>query len=772
GLALSFIILLYVSDSLRYDRFHKNNDRIYRLISDSEKWGLVTSSHANTLGDRILEESSGIEKLLIISKFINPLKLEKDNDLFPESEMYLVDSNFFELMSFDLEYGNPGSALKNPYSIVISKAISEKYFGKEDPIGKSIILWDKDNSYELRVTGVMEEIPRLSTFRPQILLAAELARKMGFKKDDENEYDTRQCYTYVLLHKNQDIKKIEDELSALSLKYNPVFEFKIKLQNIKDIYLRSSGYQDGSIKKGNPKDVKVFSIIGILIIFISCINYIIISIAQSASRNKEIALKKIFGASRQKIIRQILNESVLISLIALPTALVLVEIFIPSINNLFKVELILNYFKDSWYLLLMIIITIAIGLLSGSYIALYLSKLKPVGILKLKFGIKGSRNYLGKSLIIIQIMIFTGLIFSCSVIIKQINFAKTIDHGFNQNNLLSLDCSYMNSNNEITKPLSKLYPQFIESIRQNPDIINASACFRGPSTSSFRKLAYTNPENPDKNIVMEALDIKYDFIKTVGFKLIDGRSFSRDFASDSVNSVIINEEGVKALGLINPVGKIIKRGMREYKIIGVIKNFFMHSVQDLIPPIILSITNNDFLMEVVIRYKPEKIKKVLSFVEDEYGKIDSEAPFNVQYYDQKITNLYGSERLFARNIIIFTLIAIFIAAMGLFGFSLYMVQLKTKEIGIRKCLGANNFRIITFINNEFIVLTVIANIIIQPIVWIIMNNWLRNYAYRTSIDITVIITSLLISTLIILLTINININIAARKKPADTLRSE
>lgn len=772
GLALSFIILLYVSDSLSYDRFHKNSDRLYRVISNSEKWSLITANCSYALTDRIAEESSDIDKILTISRFTYTLKLQKGDEFFLESDKYYVDSSFFNIMSFDLEYGDPGQALTDPYSIVISKSIAKKYFDEENPLGKSIILWDRDNSYELQVTGIMNEIPRLSTFRPQILLTTELGKKIRSEEISDNKYNSRDCYTYVFLHKNHELEKIEEELSAISLKYNPDHEYKIELQNIADIYMGSSGYHGSHMKQGNPKYARVFYIVGILILIISCINYIIISIAQSAARNKEIAIKKIIGASRRKIIKQILNESVLLSIIALPTALVLVEIFIPSINNLFKVELILNYFNDPHYLLYMIIITIVIGLLSGSYIALYLSKLKPVSILKLKFGLKGSRNYLGKSLIIFQVIIFTGLIFSCTVIFKQIHFAKSIDQGFNQNNLLSLDCTYMNSNNVFTKPLGKHYPQFIESIRQNPDIINASGCVMGPSTSSWGKTTYTNPEIPDKEITFEGLMIKYDFIETLGFEIIKGRSFSEEFASDSVSFVIINEEGVEALGFTDPVGKIIKRGKREYEIIGVIKNFFMHSVQDKISPIILSIANNFYLMEVVVRYNPENIIQVLSFLKDEYKKIDAEASFNVQYYDQKIANLYRSERLFGRNIIIFTIIAILTAALGLFGFSLYMAKQKTKEIGIRKSLGASNLRIINLINKDFILLSAIANIIAQPVVWIIMNKWLQNYSYRTSIGIDIIVFSFLISTLIVLLTININTNIAARKKPVDTLRYE
>ena len=772
GLALSFMILLYVSDSFNFDKFHKNRNNTYRIILNSEKWSYRSAENSYMFSDRIKEEMTGIMEVLSISQYTSTLKLQNHEEPQFEKNMYYVDNNIFKVMSFELEFGDPDTALDNPFSIVMTKKMASKYFDEENPIGQSITIITRDKEYEVQLTGILKDIPRLSTFRPEILLTAEFGKINREENINKNKYNTTDCYIYLLLNDKENKADVEGKLTNLLIKYLPETEDKLELQNIKNIYLGSLGIWDNDLLKGNAKNVKVFSIIGILILLISCINYIIISIAQSSSRNKEIAIKKVVGSSRSKLIKQILNESVLLVLLALPTALVLVEIFLPVINNLFKVELKLNYINEPRYLIIMIIITIIVGLLSGVYIALYLSKLKPVSIFKQKLRLKGSKNYFGKALIIFQVLIFTGLIFTCLVIYKQINYAKSIDQGFNKNNLLSMKCIYTNSNNIFTNPLKTKYQYFIESIKQNSDIINASGCVIGPITRSSGQSSYINPENPDQKVIFESLSVKHDFVETLEFEIIEGRSFSDKLTSDSISAVILNEEGIKAFGLTDPIGKIIKKGESEYIIIGVVKNFFMHSVHELISPMIINIAPDKFIMEVIVRYRPEKIKQVLNFLEEKLNKIDPEAPFKVDYYKEKIDNLYKSEISFGRNIIIFSIIAIFTATLGLFGFSLYMSRQRIKEIGIRKVLGGSVFGINKNINKEFIVLSIIANIIAQPIVWIIMNNWLQNYSYRISIGIDISVLSFLISTLIVLLTISININLAIRKNPIDTLRYE
>lgn len=772
GLALSFVILLYVSDSLSYDRFHENKNEIFRLTSISKIWDDVVAEGSFLLSERIREEITDTENVLTISTYANSLELQKDEEFLYERKMYYVDNNFFRIMSFELEYGDPKTALDDPFSIVITKKMAIKYFDKKNPIGKSILVRNGDQEYELWVTGILKDIPRLSTFRPEIMLSTKLRKIIIPEPNIRSKYMGSDCSIFLLLHNGQNKIETESKLTKLLHKYYPEDEGDIELQNIRDFYLGSSGMANNDLYTGDIKMIRIFSILGILILLISCVNYIIISIAQSATRNKEIAIKKIVGASRQNVIKQILNESVILCIVAFPTALVLVEIFLPTVNNLFDIELKLFYFDGPQFILLMLGITILVGLLSGLYVAIYLSKLKPVSILKQKFRLTGSKNYLGKALIIFQIIIFTSLIFSCLVIYKQVHFAKSIDQGFDKNNLMSINCIY-NRGSDAKNPLSANYQQFIDAIRLNTDIVNASGCTNGPISNSSRISLYTNPENPDKSVIFESLSGKYNLIETLGFDLIEGRNFSEQFASDSIYSVIINEEGVKALGLTDPIGKTIKKDTSEYIIIGVIKDFFMHSVHELIPPMVLSIAPDNYIREVLLRYKPGKTEQVLVFLNNKFDEISTEGVrIRVQFYNEKIDKMYNSEKLFGRNIIIFSIIAIITASLGLFGFSLFMSRQKTKEIGIRKVLGASVLKINKTINSEFIILSLIANILIQPFVWIIMNKWLDNYAYRTSIGIDVIIFSFLISTLIVLLTINININLAARKNPVDTLRYE
>lgn len=774
GLATSFLILLYIADSSAYDKFHKNRDRIYRIISDSKTYSIRSATNSYMFADRLIEEIPEIEEVTTLSDNTYRIFIKKEDEFIYEHNIQYADQNLLKVLSFDMIYGDSETALKDLYSVVLTESTAIKYFNTNMVVGRNLTIRVGGDLYDLTVTGVIKDLPRLSSLKFPMLLSSKLGRIIESEDIERWKYTSDDCNIYLLLHRNQDIKEIEGKIKRVSDKYISHDPLDYDLQNIKNIYLKSDDIRRNQNQKGDLKNVRIFSIVGILILIISCLNYIITSIAQTVTRNKEIAIRKITGATRKNVIGQILGESILLTILAFPTALVLVEIFLPTVNKLFKVKLLLNYFDNPQYVFVMLAITLFVGLISGGYIALYLSGLKPVNILRQTFSIKGSKNYLGKLLIIFQTLIFTGLIFSSLVIFKQIQFAKNIDQGFNKNNLICIYASYINSNNEYILPLStnSAYKTFIEELNQNSDIINASGCSVGPITGSWSKGTYYNPETPEKQITFVGLAVKYNFIETMEFDLIQGRSFSLDYASDSVNAVILNEEGVKALELTEPIGKIINRDTIQYLIIGVIRDFHMFSVQEEIPPIIAKITPTKHIMEVSVRYNPEKRKEVIDFLSTKYKKFAPDAQLQYVFYDDKISWMYGDEKSFGRNLIIFSVIAIIIAALGLFGFSLFISHQKTKEIGIRKALGSSVFRINKLFIKEFITLTLIANILAQPVVWILMNKWLQNYAYRTSIDYTVIISSFLISTIIVILTVNININIAARKKPVDTLRYE
>ena len=766
GLATSFIIFIYVSDSLSYDRYHKNHKNIYRVTSKRKVYyqeqTFVRSYYTFQEAIKIKEDVPEIKEVLTIS--INPsLRIE-----FPEYidrsdywRIHTADKNIFNVFSIDLLYGNKETALSNPFSIIISEEMVEKYFKDKNPLGQIMTVKYETKEYDLTITGVLKKIPKTSTFNPGFLLSGELARKFNQESLTKYGYNYFPCEIYILLQDEHDIKKIENKLGVISEIYLTKDEVKYELQNIKDVYLKSEyRFQTRKIK-----NIRIFSIIGILILLISSINYIILSIAQTSKRTKEIAIRKISGASRMRIIKQVLGESVLLSFIAFPSALVLVEIALPYVNNLFNEELALNYFRMPLYLIAMLMITLLTGTLSGGYIALYLSGLQAISIFKQKLNFKKSGNYFGKVLIIFQIGVFTALLFSTLVIYKQIIYANNFSYGFNKENLIYLNNHYYEGVKTI-RPFDNIYPTVINEIKQNANIIDVGASSKIPLSMARTILKFNPPDNPNKTIEFESLGITtYNFNDLIGFEIIQGRGFRENFAADS-NSIIINEKAVKELGINNPIGTVINKK----EIIGVLKNFHMYSIHEKIPPLVILPDNS--LEYIFIRYKKGSEKEVHNYLEKIWKKYAPDAPFEPGFFEDIIKNSVNSEKKFSENIMSFTFIAIFLAVLGLFGFSLFISRQKTKEIGIRKALGASVTGINKLISKQFLVLALIANGIAIPVAWIIMDKWLQSFANKIHIWPFIVLISIITSVIVVILTININIINAARKNPVDTLRYE
>ncbi|MFC2120350.1 ABC transporter permease [Bacteroidota bacterium] len=773
GLATSFIILLYVADSSGYDRYNKKHNQIYRLISKHLKYDYRSNWNSYFIAQEIKNNIPDFTEVVKTSGRTYNISIQKGEEYIPEYPLMYADQNIFKVLSIELIEGDPETALANPFSVVITEEMATKYFGTVNPIGSSLSIKANGQDFDIMITGILKKIPRLSTFQANMIFSTELGIKIEGITDDSNKFDSKDFIIYALVNKEHNIFDIQNKLKQLTVRHKLEKDIEFKLQNIKDIHLKSDDIIYDNGRKGTLANVRIFSLVSILILLISSINYIIISISQSAIRNKEIAIRKISGVSRLGILKQILVESVLIALIALPTALVLVELLIPTVNNLFSIKLVMNYFIGPSYVIYMALITIIIGLISGSYISIYLSGLKPITILNRRFQTKGSKAYFGISLIIIQICLFSGLIFSSLIIYNQIHYALSKNQGFNKNNLLELSIAYINDNQEFVKPFHLLYSQFIDEINQNSNIVNASGCVMGPITNSWSKSVYSTQNNPDKQVSFENMPIKHNFIETMEFDLISGRSFSENYASDSLESVVINEQGVRELGISDPIGKIIKGKNKDKIIIGVIKDFHMHTIHEKISPIILYLTEDKFLMEIVIRYKEDRIKEVINFLKEkwkEYGALENR--FKVVFYTDKIENKYGNEKDFGRNLFIFSLIAIITACLGLFGFSLLIARQKIKEIGIRKALGASIWNINKLMIKQFIIMSIIANMISQPISYLIMKKWLNNFAYKSPFDPMIIIVCLLLTCIFVVLTIYTNIYITARKNPVETLRYE
>jgi putative ABC transport system permease protein len=513
------------------------------------------------------------------------------------------------------------------------------------------------------------------------------------------------------------------------------------------------------VDQGNINNVYIFSLIGIIILVIACINYTILSTAKSSTRSKEIGIRKVLGAGKNTLLKQILGESVLISFISLPVALLLAHLLLPSVNQLFRKQLVIHYSENWQFIAGFILLTLFVGLISGSYLAFYLSSFQPVDVLKSKINIGITRSIYQKILIIIQLIIFVVLILGTCIIYKQIHYALHKDMGLNKEGLVIIHYD--------DDGFRKRYESFKNEISKNPDIINVSGAMFSPPYNGGMQWDVPRIDDPDQIIKVEGLAVDFNYIETLGFTLSEGRTFSKEFGSDS-SAIMLNETAVKKLGLADPVGKMID----DRLIIGVIKDFHLHSFHKAIMPMIIDIMLMKYAGEVVVRIKPDNISTTMNFIEDKWKEFAPDVPFDYSFFDDALEELYSEEQRFGKIISLFTLLAVFIASIGLFGLSLFIGEQRVKEIGIRKVFGSSVSRIVKLILKEYLLMVLIANLIAWPVAYFIMNKWLQNFAYHAKIDFWLYIGAAALSMFIVLMTMSFQTIKAAQTNPAETLKYE
>jgi len=762
GLASSFLILLYVLNETGYDKYHKKRNQIYRVITEYiDSW--EQPGTACILAPTMKSDFPEIEFIARINTIITSLK--KGEEYINERYFRTADNDIFEIFTLPFLKGNPKTALADPFSVVISESMADKYFENQDPLGKVLTIMAMDEEIQLTVTGVMKDIPENSTYKADFIGTTELAIKYWGKRFNNKNFtvDWSATYfgqTYILLPKNCKASELEQKFSGFEKKYLPEgFRMKFHLQPLTDVYLKSSHFMNNRGAIGNIKNVYIFSFIGLFILIIACINYIILSTARSATRSKEIGIRKVIGAGRKNLAKQILGESVIVSFISLPIALLLVHLLLPTVNQLFNKELIINYTQNWQFIIGFIFVTLFVGLISGSYIAFYLSSFRPVEVLKSKINTGITKSVYRRILITVQLIIFIVLILGTGIIFRQIHYANNKDMGFNKEGIVII---YYDDDE-----FRRRYESFKNEVAKNPNIINVSGAMFSPPYNGGMEWDVPGVDDPSQVTKVEGLAVDFNYIETYEFKLKEGRSFSREFPSDS-SAIILNETAVKELGLVDPVGKKIN----NRTIIGVIKDFHLHSFHMEIKPMIIDIMRLKYAREVVVRIHPGKISETISFLEDKWEEFAPDSPFEYSFFDDALEQLYREEQIFGKIISIFTFLAIFIASLGLFGLSLFIAEQRTKEIGIRKVFGSSVSRIFKLISKEFILMVLIANLIASPIAYYFMNKWLENFAYRTKIEIWLYIVAVALSMFIVLITMSFQTLKAAYTNPAESLRYE
>jgi putative ABC transport system permease protein len=753
GMAVCILILLWIQHELSYDKFHEKADNIYRVIQ--ERSPVTPTPLAPTLKKEIPEVIQATRYRWVG----NPL-IKYGEKSFSDDKLFLVDPSFFDIFSFKFLKGDPGAALKNPFSAVLTEKTAQKYFGDEDPIGKSILV---DNRLLVKVTGVIENVPENSHIQFDLLGPFEFIRNLWGA--DINNWRWVSHRAYVLLQKNCRLPEVTGKINDMIKKYMPDTNAKFYLQPITRIHLHT---EFDERERGSIAYVYIFSAAALLILLIACINFMNLATARGAARAKEVGVRKIVGAQKKDLIKQFYGESILSSIIALIIAVTLVELALPTFNALTSKHLSLDFSGNIFILSGFIFIALFAGLVSASYPSLFLSSFKPANVLR---GASptgpGAPSRLRKILVVTQFTLSIFLIISTAVVYRQLSYIKNQELGYEKDHIISM---------RVTGDLLKHLSAARNELLQNPNILavtltNTLPCRR---ETTHTKVNWEG-KNPQEEIRVEVLKVDYNFLKTFDIPMVEGRFLSREHPTDVREGFVVNETAVKTMGFEDesPIGKRFELTGRKGKIIGVVKDFHSRSLHYKIAPLVIQHIAVDGDYDTLsFRLKAENFSSTLSFLEGVWKKYAPDYTFAFSFFDEEIDELYKSEQRMGNVFNYFTFLAIFISCLGLLGLVSFTAQQKTKEIGIRKVLGSTVPGIVLLFSRQFLIWVLAANIIAWPLGYYFMNKWLQNFAYRTGIGIDVFIISGAIALIIALLTVSYQSVKAATANPVDALRYE
>ena len=745
GIACCILILLWVQDEVSFDRFHENYQDLYTTIPQVGD----AKYYSNPLAFAAVFKENHPE-VLQITRFYQRTMLTKYKEKIFNEIGALVDDDFLKMFTFPLTEGNPDTVFASLDSVVISEQMAAKYFGSTDPIGLSMLF---NNSTELIVTGIIEDVSTNSHLQFDFLASMRL---MGERAVTSWSYEAR---TYALLEKNVSLPDFRDKISGFIMEHDKRTNQKVTLEimPLSKIHLYSLNGTNPIIY------VYIFLTIAVAILLIACINFINLSTARSNTRAREIGMRKVVGAAKGDIFKQFIGESILLSIFSLFFAIALVFLFLPAFNALSGKQLTLDITGNISTLLGLIGITLFTGLASGSYPALLLSSLKPVKTLKGDVK-SGSGGYiLRKILVVSQFAATIVLMIGTLVMYRQLHYIENIDLGLDKDHVVSIR---MNSD------LRKNYRSLKNEIRQNPYVINVSSAWNQPTAIGRINPVYWEGGGPDQYVTINDASVDYDYFETFGMEIIQGRSFSEEYGTDMGN-YILNEEAAKLTGLESPIGKMFSVWEDEGQIIGIVKNFNTQSLHNEIGPVVFTLSQRHGSHSYIfVKIRPNDVSATLASLERTAAKFAPNDLFRYSFLDDDVHSQYTHDRQRGTIYRYFTFLAIFISCMGLFGMASFISEQRTKEIGIRKVLGASITNIIVKISKDFVILLALSNVVAWPVAYYVMSGMLNNYAYRTNFPILVFVVSGLIALTIALLTISFKIVRAARSNPADCLRYE
>jgi len=780
GLASCLLITLYVVDELSYDKSFANSERIYRVNSDIKFGGaeMKLAVSPDPLAFTMLKDYPQIEATARLRDDGSYLvRRTGATENLKEEQVVYADSTFFKVFSTPLVAGDIKKILSEPNTMVISERDGQKYFGKENPLGKTLLL---DNESTYTITGIMENMPSHSHMSGLNMLLSMSTNP----ESRQDNWGSHNFNTYLLLREGVNPDTFEKNLDIIIEKYVGKWVqgimgtslddlrksgsyIKYSLMPLTDIHLRSDRKAEIS-SNSNIQYVYIFSVVAIFLLAIACVNFMNLATARSASRAKEVGVRKALGSERSSLISQFLTEAIMLSFASLILAIIMASITLPLFNNLANKQIEFP-FQSGLFWIIAIGTGVIVGLLAGSYPAFFLSAFKPLKVLKSAVELEGKGSYLRNSLVVFQFMISVMLIIGTGVIYKQLNYIQTKKLGFNKEQVLLIKNAYA---------LDRQSRAFKQEISQLPNVESStvSSYLPTPSARSDNSFFPEGQLQQDKGVSMQRWTVDYDYIKTLNLEVKNGRAFQESFPSDS-SGIIINETAAKILGFKDPIGKKIftlqdpgKPDQTVYTIVGVVKNFHFESLRKNIGALSMVLKPSYGL--VAIRLKGNDYAQTISQIQDLWKRMAPGQPFNYQFMDQDFDNEYRSEQRVGQIFITFAVISIIIGCLGLFGLSAYTAERRTKEIGVRKVLGASVSNIVGLLSKDFIKLVLLAILLGSPIAWYAMNSWLQDFAYHIDIAWWMFVVAGLLAIVIALLTVSFQSVKAALMNPVKSLKTE
>ncbi len=756
GMAIFILILSYVQNELSYDSFHENTEQLYRLMRVEKMEGRTsTSSYVPApLAPALLNDFPEIIHAVRMTG-TGWIPINYKDKSFVEKRIRLADSSFFEAFSFPLVKGNPKTALQDKYSVVITEEIAKKYFGDGDPIGKTL---SYANRIDLKVSAVAKNLPQNTVLGFDFLVPFELINEL-FMFNYLESWGAFNYQTYVMAREEIALSEFEEKSIEACQRYRPSetpdhqILYSLLLQPITKVHLGTDVMAF----------IYIFSVVAVLILILACVNFMNLAVAQSSAREKEVGMRKVIGANRFQLVKQFLGESVFLSLIALPFAICIVELLLPVYNKLLNLNLRMNYFQNWTFIFGLLAIAFLVGIISGSYPAFFASAMRPIHSLKSAFKSVPKRSILRSILVVSQFTVSIILIIGTIVMHNQLHFIRSKDLGFNKENIINVVLYDRN--------LRQNYESVKSELLRNPIILSASGNYLmsggGNNTVQWEGM------KEDDYMFMRYFTVDADFLDTFQIELLEGRNFQKGSLSEVKYSYILNESAVKALGWKYAVGKqfeIEMSGSEMGQVIGVVKDFHFQSLHRKIQPMVLK-TSPAFGI-ISVKVAPDDIAGTLAFIRNKIKERAPSAPFEYYFLEEDIGEMYRSEQIMSRMITHFSFLAIFIACLGLLGLTSYSIIQRTREIGIRKVLGASTSTIVVLLTKQFTKWVLVANIIAWPVAYYAMNRLLQFYAYRISLGVWIFLLAAVLAFAIAVFTVSFQAMRAALANPADALRYE